>query len=342
MPGPARPVKRAMRTVSPSSAICAAMSVTCTPCAKSCTSPPASRAVPDRRGAADRARDAGIERQLAARPPAVRGEDRVEQREIDIARRAQIERPRRVDRRRAGHGQRGQPARRRGARRCRAVSPARSAVAVRLAGGSARPGPVRIRSPVASTRIVPLGRAVVPVSFASARSVPSASTAGANGLDQVGRDVAHRDGQVERRRERGRRPRPSPVRSPSRSRSTVTPPPKPDAHGGEQPQRSRPSRWPPAGDLGLLRGRIHVSRRRSWPPRPRGFAPSADSRAASAVCGPLDGELARTRCRPSPRTRPPRACRPPTGCRSDRRPWRRASRARPTPCPAARRRAPPP
>ncbi len=74
----------------------------------------------------------------------------------------------------------------------RASVPARSASAVMVAGGMARPGPLRSRRPVAAMLTLPVGRAGVPVIRASALTVPSAPTRSAGRLrsDAVRSSVA--------------------------------------------------------------------------------------------------------------------------------------------------------
>ena len=67
-----------------------------------------------------------------------------------------------------------------------AVPPCRSAVASRLAAGIAAAGPVRKRTPLACTRTLPLGEAVVPVTRASAVSRPEAWSVGMKVLARSG------------------------------------------------------------------------------------------------------------------------------------------------------------
>ena len=185
VPPPARPVKLSMCTASPVARIRAAMSVMWMPWAKSCTSPSARRRLPCTSGAV------GVPAMVAAsvsvprtrRPCAVRmGSSR-----------ASPTRPS-ACKDKGPVADSGTPPRRLicvvgpadRLASSRASVPASVALAVSFAAGNPAAGPLRRCSPVAASRMVPVGAAGVPASLASRPISPSAFRSGANGPASAG------------------------------------------------------------------------------------------------------------------------------------------------------------
>ena len=167
-----------------------------------------------------------------------------------------------------------------------ALVPRRSALAVRFAAGSPRPGPLRSRTPLAVTRTVPTGCALVPVRRASAFTVPSAASEGAaTAAMSTGRlrSVAVRSSVAPARPAASS----TPWRSPRRRRSSDTPSAKPIRTGASRRTGScfqSACRLASVSALACTSSVPAAATRASAPWKPGTVAVSF---SASAFCGPF-------------------------------------------------------
>ena len=191
----------------------------------------------------------------------------------------------------------------------RADWPASCAVAVRFAAGTARPGPVRIRIPVADRRMLPPGCAGVPVSLARARYCrPPAGPARRSPPGRRARGAS-------RSRPAAARARPTTsstaCRSPTRSRSTRDVAPNATVAGASSRAVSPLASTCSDASCSFLAG--NVQRGRAGDLRRRaGQVSAALVRIASASCGPDTSSLAEPatltpRCPTAPPRRSPPA-----------------------------------